>query len=267
MELFLHQVLAGLATGGIYACMALAVVMIYQAIDHLNFAQGEMAMFSTFIAWQLIQWGFPYWLAFAATIVHTDEEWRAMLTPDQYLVQRRRWGMGAMQILVRERLWAAKRWMSWRNFHEYLNGTLWWLEGIATLVAFLVPIAVAFRFRPALTAISSAVTVVAYLLQAVAHPAHTRQQAARFIAVQAGYLLTGETRSSVGIVKPLHPLDPRPGHFGLGAFELTGRYDYLNVGREAFTLKSAICRSDQNQRLFQQVDTKDGTSWTHNLRP
>ena len=44
MELFLHQVLAGLATGGIYACMALAVVMIYQAIDHLNFAQGEMAM-------------------------------------------------------------------------------------------------------------------------------------------------------------------------------------------------------------------------------
>jgi branched-chain amino acid transport system permease protein len=68
MELLLHQILAGLATGGIYACMALAVVMIYQAIDHLNFAQGEMAMFSTFIAWQLIQWGFPYWLAFGATI-------------------------------------------------------------------------------------------------------------------------------------------------------------------------------------------------------
>ena len=57
MELFLHQVLAGLATGGIYACMALAVVMIYQAIDHLNFAQGEMAMFSTFIAWQLLAMG------------------------------------------------------------------------------------------------------------------------------------------------------------------------------------------------------------------
>jgi cellulose synthase (UDP-forming) len=66
----------------------------------------------------------------------------APATPDQYLVQRRRWGMGAMQILVSERLWAAKRWMSWRNFHEYLNGTLWWLEGIATLIAFGVPIAV-----------------------------------------------------------------------------------------------------------------------------
>jgi len=68
MELFLHQVLAGLATGGIYACVALAIVMIYQAIDHLNFAQGEMAMFSTFIAWQLLQWGVPYWAAFALTV-------------------------------------------------------------------------------------------------------------------------------------------------------------------------------------------------------
>ena len=68
MELFLHQVLAGIATGGIYACMALAIVMIYQAIDGLNFAQGEMAMFSTFIAWQLIQWEVPYWAAFFLTL-------------------------------------------------------------------------------------------------------------------------------------------------------------------------------------------------------
>jgi branched-chain amino acid transport system permease protein len=68
LELFVQQVLAGLATGGIYACVALAVVMIYQAIDHLNFAQGEMAMFSTFIAWQLLQWGVPYWAAFVLTI-------------------------------------------------------------------------------------------------------------------------------------------------------------------------------------------------------
>ena len=68
MELLLQQVMAGLATGAIYACMALAVVMIYQAIDHLNFAQGEMAMFSTFIAWQLLQWGVPYWGAFVAAV-------------------------------------------------------------------------------------------------------------------------------------------------------------------------------------------------------
>src|ERR1700719_3925668 len=69
MELLLQQVMAGLATGGIYACMALAVVMIYQAIDHLNFAQGEMAMFSTFIAWQVMQWGQPYWVAFVVAVV------------------------------------------------------------------------------------------------------------------------------------------------------------------------------------------------------
>jgi branched-chain amino acid transport system permease protein len=69
MELLANQVVAGIATGAIYACMALAVVMIYQAIDHLNFAQGEMAMFSTFISWQLMQWGVPYWWAFLITVV------------------------------------------------------------------------------------------------------------------------------------------------------------------------------------------------------
>jgi branched-chain amino acid transport system permease protein len=68
MELFFAQTLSGLATGAIYACIALAVVMIYQAIDHFNFAQGEMAMFSTFVAWQLLDWGFPFWIAFAFCI-------------------------------------------------------------------------------------------------------------------------------------------------------------------------------------------------------
>jgi len=68
MELFVQQVFAGLATGAIYALVALAVVMIYMAIDHFNFAQGEMAMFSTFIAWALMQAGLPYWGAFFVTI-------------------------------------------------------------------------------------------------------------------------------------------------------------------------------------------------------
>ncbi len=69
MNEFLHQLLAGLATGGIYASVALALVMIYQATHHINFAQGEMAMFSTFIAWSLIQAGLPYWASFAITVV------------------------------------------------------------------------------------------------------------------------------------------------------------------------------------------------------
>src|SRR5215831_13214283 len=68
MELLIQQIIAGLATGTIYACIALAIVMTYLAIGHLNFAQGEMAMFSTFVAWQLIQWGLSYWIAFLVTI-------------------------------------------------------------------------------------------------------------------------------------------------------------------------------------------------------
>ncbi|MEN9317421.1 MAG: hypothetical protein RIS35_3814 [Pseudomonadota bacterium] len=69
MEAFIHQVLAGLATGGIYASVALALVMIYQATHQVNFAQGEMAMFSTYLAWTLIQGGVPYWAAFVLTSV------------------------------------------------------------------------------------------------------------------------------------------------------------------------------------------------------
>ena len=69
MELFVNQVVAGIATGAIYACMALAVVMIYQSIDNLNFAQGEMAMLSTFISWQLMRWGVSYWWAFLLTVI------------------------------------------------------------------------------------------------------------------------------------------------------------------------------------------------------
>jgi len=68
MEAFLHQVLAGLATGGIYASLALALVMIYQATHLVNFAQGEMAMFSTYIAWSLLNAGMPYWAAFFLTV-------------------------------------------------------------------------------------------------------------------------------------------------------------------------------------------------------
>lgn len=68
MEAFLHQIFAGLANGGIYASVGLALVMIHRATHHINFAQGEMATFSTFIAWALINSGWPYWAAFFATI-------------------------------------------------------------------------------------------------------------------------------------------------------------------------------------------------------
>ena len=68
MDLLIHQILSGLATGGIYASMALALVMIYQATHHVNFAQGEMAMFATYLGWTLLQAGLPYWAAFFLTV-------------------------------------------------------------------------------------------------------------------------------------------------------------------------------------------------------
>ena len=68
MDIFVQQVVSGLATGGIYASLALALVMIYQATDVVNFAQGEMAMFSTYLAWSLLQAGLPYWVTFFATV-------------------------------------------------------------------------------------------------------------------------------------------------------------------------------------------------------
>jgi branched-chain amino acid transport system permease protein len=67
--LIISQIQAGIAAGIIYACMALSIVMIYQAIGHINLAQGEMAMFSTFIGWQFIEWGVPYWGAFVFAIL------------------------------------------------------------------------------------------------------------------------------------------------------------------------------------------------------
>jgi branched-chain amino acid transport system permease protein len=68
-----QQVVSGLATGSIYASLALGIVIIYRSTGVINFAQGEMATFSAFIAWWLIEdangpdW--PYWAAFAVTLV------------------------------------------------------------------------------------------------------------------------------------------------------------------------------------------------------
>jgi len=69
MDILIQQIVSGLATGGIYASLALALVMIYQATDVVNFAQGNMAMFSTYLAWTLLQAGLPYWGTFAITVV------------------------------------------------------------------------------------------------------------------------------------------------------------------------------------------------------
>jgi branched-chain amino acid transport system permease protein len=70
MSEFFQQVVAGLGSGAIYGALALALVLIHRATGVINFAQGEMAMFTTYIAWTLIEnHGWSYWPAFVATLV------------------------------------------------------------------------------------------------------------------------------------------------------------------------------------------------------
>jgi branched-chain amino acid transport system permease protein len=66
---FFQQLVFGLAIGAVYGSLALAIVLIYRTTHVVNFAQGEMAMFTTFIAWSLIEnHGFTFWAAFFVTI-------------------------------------------------------------------------------------------------------------------------------------------------------------------------------------------------------
>jgi branched-chain amino acid transport system permease protein len=67
---FVQQVVSGIAAGGVYASLALALVLIYRAMDVANFAQGEMAMFSTFVAYTMItSFHLPFAVVFPLTIV------------------------------------------------------------------------------------------------------------------------------------------------------------------------------------------------------
>jgi hypothetical protein len=67
---FLQQIVSGLASGGVYALLALALVIIHRSTGVINFAQGEMATLSTYLAWALIaHHSWSYWPAFAATLV------------------------------------------------------------------------------------------------------------------------------------------------------------------------------------------------------
>jgi branched-chain amino acid transport system permease protein len=69
MSEFFQQVVAGLGSGAIYAALALALVLIHRATGVINFAQGEMAMFTTYIAWTLTEnHGWSYWPAFVVTL-------------------------------------------------------------------------------------------------------------------------------------------------------------------------------------------------------
>jgi branched-chain amino acid transport system permease protein len=67
---FVQQVVSGLASGAVYALLALALVIIHRSTGVINFAQGEMALLSAYLAWALIaHHGWRYWPAFVATLV------------------------------------------------------------------------------------------------------------------------------------------------------------------------------------------------------
>jgi branched-chain amino acid transport system permease protein len=68
MQEFTQLIVSGIANGGIYASLALALVLIYNAMGLVNFAQGEMAMLATFVAFTLIDRGLNYWIAFPVTL-------------------------------------------------------------------------------------------------------------------------------------------------------------------------------------------------------
>jgi branched-chain amino acid transport system permease protein len=66
---FAEQVVGGLADGAVFASLALALVLIYRSTGALNFAQGEMATFATFISWSLMNHGFSFWAAFPVVLL------------------------------------------------------------------------------------------------------------------------------------------------------------------------------------------------------
>jgi len=69
MDQFIQQFATGLSTGSLYAIIALALVLIYRSTGIVNFAQGDMAMFMTFVAWSIWNWNGEFWIAFFATLV------------------------------------------------------------------------------------------------------------------------------------------------------------------------------------------------------
>jgi branched-chain amino acid transport system permease protein len=68
MTNFLQQIVSGLASGGIYGLLALAIVLIHRSTGIVNFAQGELATLSAFVCWTLLDHGWAFWPAFGATL-------------------------------------------------------------------------------------------------------------------------------------------------------------------------------------------------------
>jgi branched-chain amino acid transport system permease protein len=69
MSLFLTQLMNGIGSGAVYASIALALVLVFRTTGILNFAQGEMALYSTYLVWFFTQRSVPVWIAILLSMV------------------------------------------------------------------------------------------------------------------------------------------------------------------------------------------------------
>lgn len=68
--MFEMLLIEGLAIGACYGLFGVAVAIIYKTSDVVNFAQGEMGMLATFVAYHIMTaYGWPFYIAFPATLI------------------------------------------------------------------------------------------------------------------------------------------------------------------------------------------------------
>lgn len=96
MDLFLQQLISGIASGSLYSILALGMVLIYRSTGTLNFAQGQMAMFSTFVAWSALSTAMGFWPALFLTLLSA----MAMGALVEWLIVRRVEGTGDLNSLI-----------------------------------------------------------------------------------------------------------------------------------------------------------------------
>ena len=96
MDLFLQQLVSGIASGSLYSILALGMVLIYRSTGTFNFAQGQMAMFSTFVAWSALGTAMGFWPALFLTLLSA----LAMGALVEWLIVRRVEGTTELNSLI-----------------------------------------------------------------------------------------------------------------------------------------------------------------------
>ena len=84
--------------------------------------------------------------------------------------------------------------------------------------------------------------------------------------VQGGYFITGETVTGRNVVNPIHNFDLRPGYRGIGAIELTARYNYLNIGQGQQVFNQGLADANTSARNLYTTDVGVNWSWTQNIK-